>query len=106
MAVSEGSRQKQIPSTWLFQKAPAKSKFLAPAGRACLDEAILIHAEDDGAFEAVMFCEDAGEGGAGFLGAVFVIAGEEDDVLAKTWSGLAFIDDGGGVERAGGKCGG
>jgi hypothetical protein len=28
MAVSEGSRQKQIPSS-LFQKAPAKSKFLA-----------------------------------------------------------------------------
>ena len=36
-----------------------------------------------GAFEAVMLREDAREGRQDFLGAIFVIAGEEDDVPAQ-----------------------
>jgi hypothetical protein len=39
-----------------------------------------------GAFEAVMLREDAREGRQDFLGAIFVIAGEEDDVTAHARS--------------------
>ena len=74
--------------------------------RSRLDEAVLVHPEDDGAFEAVVLGEDAGEGGTGFLGAVFVVAGEEDDVLAYAGAGLALIDDGGGMDGRGGEYGG
>jgi hypothetical protein len=41
--------------------------------------------------EAEPLGEDAGERGAGFLGAVFVVAGEEDDVLAMAEAGVALI---------------
>ena len=73
------------------------------AGGAGLDETVLVHAEDDRAFESEALCEDSREGRAGFLGAVFVIAGEEDDVLADAWAGIAFIDNGGGLGGGGGE---
>ena len=52
-----------------------------------------VRAEEDGAFEAVAFGEDAGEGGKRFLGAVFVVAGDEDDVFADAGAGAALVDD-------------
>ena len=66
-------------------------------GDAGLDVAVLVDAVEDGAFETVVFGQDPGEGGAGFLGAVFVVAGEEDDVLACAGAGVAFVDERGGL---------
>ena len=50
------------------------------------------------AVSSVVLGKDAGEGGAGFLGAVFVVAGEEDDVLAEAGACGAFVNDGSRVD--------
>jgi hypothetical protein len=59
-------------------------------------------AEEHGAFETVALAEDLAEHGHGFLAAVFLIAGKQDDVFSF---GLTdgFIDDVIGSEQAG--CG-
>ncbi len=46
------------------------------------DEYLLINAEANGGFETVVLGEDAGKSGAGFLGAILVVRGDEDDVLS------------------------
>ena len=55
-------------------------------GGAGFDFALFIDAEEDGAFEAVVLGEDACEGWACFLGAVFVVGCDEDDVFTFSWS--------------------
>ena len=70
-------------------------------GGSRLDVAIGIHAKDNRALESEMFREDTRERGAGFLRAVFVVAGEEDDVFALPRSRPAFIDDGRGADGGG-----
>lgn len=40
-----------------------------------------------------MLGENAGEGGAGFLGAVFVVGGDEDDVFSFAGTFTAFVGD-------------
>ena len=48
-------------------------------------------------------CQDPGEGGQGLLGAVLVVAGDEDEVLPLAGAALAFIDEGSiGFEQLGG----
>jgi len=73
--------------------------FEMPVRDAGLDVAVLVDAEEHGALEALVLGEDAGEGRAGFLGAVFVVAGEEDDVLACAGALGAFVDERLGLER-------
>ena len=63
-----------------------------------LDFALGVHSEHDGALEAMVLGQDAGEGGQSFLGAVLVIARNEDQVLAFPETLFAFVD-----ERSGGK---
>ena len=41
----------------------------------------------------MIFSEDSSKGGAGFLGAVFVIRGNEDDVLSFSRAGRSLIRD-------------
>ena len=43
--------------------------------------AVLVEPEENGAIEAVMLGQDAGERGQGFLAAILVIAGDEHEVL-------------------------
>jgi len=62
-------------------------------GGAGCDFALLVDSEENGRFEAVMFGKDAGEGGAGFLGPVFVIGGNKDDVLSLAGTGSALVGD-------------
>lgn len=40
-----------------------------------------------------MFCKNAGEGGTGFLGAIFVIGSDKDNMLAFTGAGSAFVSE-------------
>ena len=54
----------------------------------------LIHPEDHGTFEAMVLGENAGDGRADLFGPVFVVAGEEDDVLTDTYALLALVDNG------------
>lgn len=69
-----------------------------------IDVAVLVNAEEDRAFEAVMFREDARESGEGFFGAVFVVVGDEDDVFAGAEAFFgAFEDEGVGLEESGGE---
>ena len=70
-----------------------------------LDLSLGVHAENDGAFEAVAFCQDPCQGGKGLFGAVLMIAGDEDEVLALAGTAVAFIDEGriGFEQLAGGK---
>ena len=70
-------------------------------GRPGFDVTVGVDPEDDGALEPVVLGENAGEGRAGFLGPVFVVAGQEDDVLALAKAGIAFVDDGGAGVEAG-----
>ena len=57
------------------------------------DFVLVVDSEKNGGFKAVIFSEDTGKGGAGFLGAVFVIGGNKDDVLSFTGTGSALIGD-------------
>ena len=41
--------------------------------------------EQNGGFEAVMFGKNLGQHGAGFLGAILVVARNEDDVFSVAW---------------------
>ena len=41
--------------------------------------------EQNGGFEAVMFGKNLGQHGAGFFGAIFVVASNEDDVFSVSW---------------------
>lgn len=54
---------------------------------------LVVDSEKNSGFEAVIFSEDSSKGGAGFLGAVFVIRGNEDDVLSFSRAGRALIRD-------------
>jgi len=54
---------------------------------------LVVDSEKNSGFKAVIFSEDASKGGAGFLGAVFVIRGNEDDVLSFSRARRAFIRD-------------
>lgn len=59
-----------------------------------IDEAgVRIDGEEDGAFEAVAIGEDLGEHRKGFLGAVFFVACDEDEVFALTRAGFAGVDE-------------
>ena len=60
-----------------------------------VDDAVGIEREEDGAFEAVALAEDFREHGQRFLAAVFLVAGEEDDVLVFRWAG-GFEEEGAG----------
>jgi len=62
-------------------------------GSAGFDETVFIDTEADGGFKAVVFGQDAGEGGAGFFGAVFVVGGDEDEVFSFAGAGFAFVGD-------------
>lgn len=55
--------------------------------------ALVVDSEKNGGFKAVIFSEDTGKGGAGFLGAVFVIGGNKDDVLSFSRARRSFIRD-------------
>jgi len=57
----------------------------------CGDLTFFVHAEKHGGFETVVLSEDASERGAGFLGAVFVVGSDENDVLTLAWSGFSFV---------------
>jgi hypothetical protein len=70
----------------------------AASGR--VDGAIGPEAEKHGAFKAVALTEDLAEHGHGLLAAVFLIAGEQNDVLSFGLTG-GFIDDMIGSEQAG-----
>ena len=52
-----------------------------------------VDGEQDGAFEAVMLGEDLGELRQRFLGAIFLVAADEDDVLALAGAVEAIVDD-------------
>lgn len=67
-----------------------------------VDDAVGIEREEDGAFEAVALAEDFREHGQRFLAAVFLVAGEQDDVLVFRWAG-GFEDEGAGVGCEGGE---
>ena len=43
-------------------------------------------------FETMALYQDPGEGGQGLLGAVLVVAGDEDEVFAFAGSAPAFVD--------------
>ena len=57
----------------------------------CGDLTFFVHAKKHGGFETVVLGEDASKSGAGFLGAVFVIGSDENDVLTFAWSGFSFV---------------
>jgi hypothetical protein len=38
-------------------------------------------------------CQDPCKGGQGFLGAVLMVAGDEDEVLALTGAAVTFVDE-------------
>ena len=59
-----------------------------------LDLSLRVHSENDGALEAMAFCQDPGEGGQGLLGAVFVVACHKDEVFSLTRAAVAFVDEG------------
>ena len=52
---------------------------------------LVVDSEKNSGFKAVIFSEDSSKGGAGFLGTVFVIGGNEDDVLSFFRAGRALI---------------
>lgn len=52
--------------------------------------AVLAPGEEDGAIEAVLLGKDFAEHGHGFLGAVFFVAGDEDDFFAFAGSDFAI----------------
>ena len=56
------------------------------------DSGVGIDGKQDRTLEAVMVGEDAAKLAEGFFGAVFVVAGDENDVLALAGSGGAFIN--------------
>lgn len=58
-----------------------------------VDGAIVIDGEEDGAFEAVVLAEEFAEHGEGLFGAVFLVAGEEDDVFAGAGAFAAGVGD-------------
>ncbi len=51
-------------------------------GGAGFDFPVFVESEQDGAIESVVFCEDSSERGDGFLGSVFMVAGDEDEFFA------------------------
>jgi len=69
-----------------------------------VDGAVLgVEGEEDGASKAVVDGEDAGEHGHGLFRAVFLIAGEQDDMLTLTGARRPLVDEGsGGLGDGGG----
>ena len=57
------------------------------------DKPLLINSEANGGFETVVLGEDTGKSGAGFLGAILVVRGDEDDVLSFAGAGRSFVND-------------
>ena len=55
--------------------------------------ALVVQRKENRALEAVALAEDLGEHGQAFLTAIFLIAREQDDVLALSGAFLAFIGD-------------
>jgi hypothetical protein len=62
---------------------------------------LLINSEEHGAFESVVLGKDAAQHRQRLLGLVFMIAGDQDDVLALAGSVGAFIDERRGASEAG-----
>ena len=60
------------------------------------DVAVFVDPEQNGAAEAVVLGEDAREHGQGFLGTVFVVGGDEHEVLAESEAFVALVDQGTG----------
>jgi hypothetical protein len=58
-----------------------------------LDLTFGVYAEDDRAFEPMVFGQDTGKGRQGLLGAVFVIACYENEVSAFADTFIAFVDE-------------
>ena len=51
-----------------------------------------VHAEDNRAFKPMMLGQNTGEGWEGFLGAVFMVACDEYEVLTLAGATLALVD--------------
>ena len=59
-----------------------------------LDLTLGIEAENHGALKAMVLGQDAREGRQGFLGSIFVVTGDEDEVLALAGATFPLIDKG------------
>jgi hypothetical protein len=57
------------------------------------DVSVLINSEQHGGFETLVLGKDAGEGGTGFLGAIFMIRGDEDEVFAFAGAFTTEVSD-------------
>ena len=62
-------------------------------GSTGFDVTLFIHSKQNSRFETLMLGENAGEGGTGFLGAVFVVRGDKDDVFSFPGSFATFVGD-------------
>ena len=58
-----------------------------------IDLALVIHREENGAVESVVIGEDAPKHGQTFLGAIFFVTTDKNDVLALTRAVLALVVD-------------
>jgi hypothetical protein len=75
--------------------------FLGVDGHGRVDEALVVEGVEDGAVEAVMGAEDLRQHGHGLLAPVFLVGGDEDDVLTFAWAFAAGISQPLGIFRYG-----